>query len=128
MTKGLVGLFSCFPPAQPCPDFPLNGNDIRIAAKMLHSTSQDASRLKMKDAGNISCLFQKQELFFHRTWHRGGKCGELLRSPKTSPECGFIALRQVLVFSSPFKVACTLKQELFYWPIIPGDQAIEIFI
>ena len=41
--------------------------------------------------------------FFCLTWHRGGKCGELLRSPKTSPECGFVALRQVLVFSSPFK-------------------------
>ena len=27
-----------------------------------------------------------------------------LRSPKTSPECVFVALQQVLCFSSPFKV------------------------
>ena len=33
--------------------------------------------------------------FFLPTWHRGGKCGELLRSPKTSPECGFVAVRLV---------------------------------
>ena len=46
--------------------------------------------------------------FFCLTWHRGGKCGELLRSPKTSPECGFVALRQVFgFFFSPFFKAGT---------------------
>ena len=38
-------------------------------------------------------------LFIFCSWHRGGKCGELLRSPKKSPECGFVTLRQVFFFS-----------------------------
>ena len=33
------------------------------------------------------------EFFILPTWHRGGICGELLGSPKTSPECRFVALR-----------------------------------
>ena len=36
--------------------------------------------------------------FFLPTRNIGGKCGELLRSPKTSPECGFVALRLVWFF------------------------------
>ena len=62
--------------------------------------------------------------FFCLTWHRRGKCGELLRSPKTSPECGFVALRQVLVFSSPFKAgtattgADNLLQLCLDWTVV----------
>ena len=56
--------------------------------------------LRLDHGGHTAFFFF---FFFCLTWHRGGKCGELLRSPKTSPECGFVALRQVLVFSSPFK-------------------------
>ena len=44
-----------------------------------------------------------RKVFFLPTWHRGGKCGELLRSPKTSPECGFVALRLVLFFLHPLR-------------------------
>ena len=63
---------------------------------------------KVQLVGCIRSHVLKEEVedfffFFCLTWHRGGKCGELLRSLKTSPECGFVALRLVLFFSSPFK-------------------------
>ena len=54
------------------------------------------SGLLIRSSG--SCFFLFLFFCFCLTLHRGGKCDELLRSPNTSPKCGFV---QVLFFSSP---------------------------